>query len=68
MPRRRDPEPGETACALPGGLKAPQIQVECVREELSRLGGMLGHLVGQPLDSDTLAAGIRQANHVRRLF
>jgi hypothetical protein len=68
MPRRRDPEPGETACALPGGLKAPQIQVECVREELARLGGMLGDLAGQPLDSDTLAEGIRQANHVRRLL
>ena len=68
MPRRRDPEPGETACVLPGGLKAPQIQVECVREELARLGGMLGELAGQPLDSDMLAKGIRQANHVRRLL
>jgi hypothetical protein len=70
MPRRRDPEPGETACVLPGGLraKAPQIQVECVREELARLGVMLGDLAGQPLDSDTLAEGIRQANHVRRLL
>jgi len=29
---------------------------------------MLGDLVGQPLVSDTLAAGIRQANHVRRLL
>jgi hypothetical protein len=68
MPRRRDPEPGETACVLPGGLRAPQIQVECVRDELARLGVMVGDLVGQPLDSDTLAEGIRQANHVRRLL
>jgi hypothetical protein len=68
MPRRRDPELGETACVLPGGLNAPQIQVECVREELARLGGMLGKLAGQSLHSDMLAEGIRQANHVRRLL
>ena len=68
MPRRRAPEPRETACALPGNLNAPQIQVECVREELARLGKVLGDLAGQALDSDALAEGIRQANRVRRLL
>jgi len=68
MPRRRTPDPRETACALPGNLTAPQIQVECVREELARLGKVLGDLAGQALDSDALAAGIRQANRVRHLL
>ena len=57
MPRRREPEPGETACALPGNLSAPQIQVECVREELARLGQVLGELAGQPLDSEHAGRG-----------
>ncbi len=68
MPRRRAPEPREAVCTLPGNLTAPQIQVECVREELARLGKELGDLVGQPFDSPTLAEGIRQANRVRRLL
>ncbi len=68
MPRRREPDPGETPCALPGNLCAPQTQVECVREELARLGQSLADLAGRALDSDTLAEGIRQANRVRRLL
>jgi hypothetical protein len=68
MPRRREPEPGETACALPGGINAPHVQVDCVREELARLGQVLGDVADQPLGDDVLAEGIRQANHVRRLL
>ena len=68
MPRRRPPDPGETACALPGNLSAPQIQVDCVRAELERIGTVLSGLAGQPLDTDTLARGIRKANQVRRLL
>ena len=68
MPRRRAPEPGETACSLPGGLRAPQVQVHCVRDELERIGGLLGDLAGQTLDTGTLARGIRAANQVRRLL
>jgi len=68
MPRRRAPDPREAVCALPGDLTAPQVQVECVREELARLGKELGDLGGQPLDSHALAEGIRQANRVRRLL
>ncbi len=68
MPRRREPGAGEAACKLPGSLTAPEIQVECVREELARLAKVLGDLAGQPLDTDALADGIRQANQVRRLL
>jgi hypothetical protein len=68
MPRRRQPDRGETACALPGRLVAPQVQVECVRDELERVGKALGELAGQPLDAEALANGIRKANQVRRLL
>jgi len=68
MPRRREPDSGETACALPGNLRAPRIQVECVRDELARLARALSELIGQSLDDNTLAEGIRQANKVRRLL
>lgn len=68
MPRRRAPEPDEPACTLPGGLEAPQTQVDCVRAELERLTHTLGNLVGHTLDDAALAAGIRQANQVRRVL
>jgi benzoyl-CoA reductase/2-hydroxyglutaryl-CoA dehydratase subunit BcrC/BadD/HgdB len=51
---------------LPGNLFAPQVQVDCVREELQRVGQSLGELAGQPLDDRTLADGIQKANEVRR--
>jgi hypothetical protein len=68
MPRRRPPEARETAIPLPGHLWAPQIQVECVREELARVAAALGDLAGAPLDDAALAVGIRQANRARRLL
>jgi hypothetical protein len=68
MPRRREPGSGEAACVLPGGFNAPRIQVECVREELARLGQELSELAARPLDAGALAEGIRQANRVRRLL
>lgn len=68
MPRRRPPEPGETACALPGNLAAPRVQVDCVRLELERVGAELANLTGLRLDAEALREGIRQANHVRRLL
>jgi hypothetical protein len=68
MPRRRPPDPGEASCALPGGLCAPKSQVECVYAELDRVGQVLSGLAGKPLDTETLARGIRQANKVRRLL
>jgi hypothetical protein len=66
MPRRRQPEAGEASNVLPGNLVAPQTQVDCVREELQRVGESLGALAGRPLDETTLAEGIRQANEIRR--
>ena len=68
MPRRRPPDPGEAACALPGNLTAPQVQVDCVREELERIGQVLSRLANEPLGTETLARGIRNANQVRRLL
>jgi len=66
MPRRRAPEAQEAACPLPGGLTAPQCQVDCVRQELERVAELLGRLAGQTLTTELLAEGIRQANQVRR--
>jgi hypothetical protein len=68
MPRRRPPDPGETPCLLPGNLIAPQSLVDCVREELERVGVALGELGGQELSEPVLAQGIRRANEVRRLL
>jgi hypothetical protein len=68
IPRRRQPASGEMACALPGDLAAPRSQVDCVRTELQRIGKALGGLAGRALDDDCLAAGIRAANHARRLL
>ncbi len=66
MPRRRQPEEDEPACLLPGGLSAPQAQVDCAREELERIAGALGGLAGCHLDAPRLQAGIQAANAVRR--
>jgi benzoyl-CoA reductase/2-hydroxyglutaryl-CoA dehydratase subunit BcrC/BadD/HgdB len=66
MPRRRAPDPDESACGLPGGLTAPQVQVDCVRQELERIGRELGSLAGCALDEPRLRAGIQAANAVRR--
>jgi hypothetical protein len=68
IPRRRPPMADEPACALPGNLTAPKIQVDCVRTELQRVGQALGELAGKTLDDDCLAAGIRAANQVRQLL
>ena len=68
IPRRRAPAAGEISCALPGNLTAPKIQVDCVRNELQRVGEALGKLAGKTLDDALLADGIRVANRVRRLL
>jgi len=66
MPRRRAPETAEAACVLPGELTAPQVQVDCVREELQRIGVELGKLAGCALDENRLRTGVQAANRVRR--
>jgi hypothetical protein len=68
MPRRRAPESGETLSILPGGLPAPQLQVDCVRAELERIGAELEKLAGKTLDPEQLVAGISEANRVRGLL
>jgi hypothetical protein len=68
IPRRRAPAAGEISCELPGNLRAPNVQVDCVRVELQRVGQALGELAGTSLDDALLADGIRAANRVRRLL
>jgi len=68
IPRRRPPAASEIACALPGNLAAPKIQVDCVRNELQRVGQALGELAGKALNDDLLMNGIRAANKVRWLL
>lgn len=68
IPRRRRPAPGEDSCAIPGNLTAPRIQVDCVCEELKRVGESLGDLAGRMLDDRLLHDGIRVANQVRHLL
>jgi hypothetical protein len=65
MPRRRQPEEGEPATRLPGGIEAPAAQVRAVAAELARLRDALGRLAGRPLTDALLAAGVRAANRVR---
>ncbi len=68
MPRRRDPDDGEGACVLPGGLRAAQSQVDWVREELERVGKLLGDLARCPLTETLLSDGIRRANQIRHIL
>lgn len=68
MPRRRKPDPGEPARELPGGLRAPGIQVECVASELNRLRQLIGQTAGVPLTDSLLQQGIGRANAVRALL
>lgn len=68
MPRRRAPAAGEISCELPGNLTAPEFQVDCVREELQRVGQALGKLAGKNLDDALLTDGIHVANRVRQLL
>lgn len=66
MPRRRAPDPAEPDCLLPGGFRAPRLQVDCVTAELRRIGSALGELAGSELTEARLSAGIHDANRVRR--
>lgn len=68
MPHRRHPDPDEPAVTLPGGARAPRSQVDFVRSELGRIRAALEALTGRRLDDGKLAAGITQANRVRRLL
>ena len=67
IPRRRVPGPNEISVALPGGLHAPKVQVDCVMMELERVRERLGTIAGQTLSDEMLSAGIQRANRVRAL-
>ncbi len=65
MPHRRARDPDEDDVALPGGLRAPAIQVALVREELARITAHLGGLAPDPITDAMLADSITATNHVR---
>lgn len=65
MPRRRSPDADEIAVPLPGGTLAPRIQIDCVRDELERIGTALGALAGCTMQEESWQAGIRAANGIR---
>ena len=65
MPHRREPQAGEAAVLLPGGIAAPAEQVELVLSELRRILDALQSLAGRALTEDDLRAGIRSTNRVR---
>jgi benzoyl-CoA reductase/2-hydroxyglutaryl-CoA dehydratase subunit BcrC/BadD/HgdB len=68
VPHRRRPAADEPATTLPGGFVAPRSLVGLVKAELLHVRGALENLAGRALDEPALAAGIRQANAVRRLL
>ena len=68
IPYRRRPDADEHVIELPGGFRAPAALVEAVKSELGRVTRALEQLDGAPLDDAALAAGIREANTVRRLL
>jgi hypothetical protein len=68
MPRRRAPEPGEAQAVLPGEIVTARELVECVREELARVGKALGDLAGKVPSDAIWQEGVRAANQVRGLL
>jgi benzoyl-CoA reductase/2-hydroxyglutaryl-CoA dehydratase subunit BcrC/BadD/HgdB len=68
MPHRRQPDPDEPAVTLPGGLTAPQQQVDFVRSQLEMVRRHLAELAGGSLDDAALSAGVRRTNEFRRLL
>jgi len=68
MPRRRAPEPGEAQVVLPGGMVTARELVDCVREELARVGEALAELAGQTPSDAIWNKAVRAANQVRGLL
>ncbi|MBN1362800.1 MAG: 2-hydroxyacyl-CoA dehydratase [Sedimentisphaerales bacterium] len=66
VPHRPVPEPNEVSVLLPGGLPAPERQVDLVKSELLRVKEALEALAGTSLDETALHAGIKKANEIRR--
>lgn len=66
IPRRRIPDPGETAVQLPGGWRAPAAQVRLVVNEFARIRAAFEELAGHAITDDNLRSSIRSANVIRR--
>jgi benzoyl-CoA reductase/2-hydroxyglutaryl-CoA dehydratase subunit BcrC/BadD/HgdB len=65
IPHRRRPEADECAVQLPGGFRAPAVQVAFVQRELQRVREALEAYAGARLSDERLAEGIARANEVR---
>ncbi|RKY09082.1 MAG: hypothetical protein DRP66_03120 [Planctomycetota bacterium] len=65
-PHRRPVESGEGSVVLGGGFVGPRPQVDFVKTQLQMVRRALAEVSGEELDDEKLAAGIRQANVVRR--
>ncbi|MBF0252457.1 MAG: 2-hydroxyacyl-CoA dehydratase [Candidatus Omnitrophica bacterium] len=65
MLHRRDPMPDEKTVALPGGVIAPEVQVEFIKKELLRIIDLFSSLMGEELTDSMLKAGIDKANEIR---
>ena len=68
VPRRRAPDPGEEAVALPGGGCAPRSQVDFVQGELARVRTALQRLSGVELTDERLRQGIAWSNGLRTVL
>lgn len=68
IPHRRLPAENEPSVSLPGGLTAPQSQVQQVRLQLEAVRQAIEPLSIHRLDGARLADGIRRANSFRRVL
>lgn len=68
MPHRRYPESYEEKVTLPGGFAAPKCQIDFVKSELLRIKTALSEIAGTELTDEKLSAGIKKANHIRKLL
>ncbi|MFW5798984.1 MAG: 2-hydroxyacyl-CoA dehydratase [Planctomycetota bacterium] len=66
IPARRTPDPGEPSVTLPGGTRAPEVQLAVVRREFDRIRRALEQLSGTRLTDEALHDGICRANGFRR--
>jgi benzoyl-CoA reductase/2-hydroxyglutaryl-CoA dehydratase subunit BcrC/BadD/HgdB len=68
IPHRRRPDAGEAAVELPGGFRAPAVQVAFVQSELERVRQALAAYAEERLTDERLSAGIARANQVRAVL
>ena len=68
IPHRRHPDIDEETFELPGGFKAPKVQIDFVKGEFERIRRAIGEFAGKSLDDDMLLEGIKKANQAREIL